>query len=69
MLIDVRSPDQYQAAHIKNAVNFPCNRVSPPTNEDIMNDNTLQESLVLALLIQPLNSCVSCISLYEHSEK
>mmetsp|Transcript_33336 Transcript_33336/g.69812 ORF Transcript_33336/g.69812 Transcript_33336/m.69812 type:complete len:339 (-) Transcript_33336:541-1557(-) len=45
MLIDVRSPDQYHTSHIQNAVNFPCNRVHPPTSDDIMGDTVLQDSL------------------------
>ncbi len=47
LLIDVRSPDQYHASHIQYAVNFPCNRVHPPTLEDIMGDTVLQDSLVM----------------------
>ncbi len=46
VLIDVRSPDQYNSSHILNAVNFPCNRVHPPTSDDIMADTVLQDSLV-----------------------
>mmetsp|Transcript_63442 Transcript_63442/g.169686 ORF Transcript_63442/g.169686 Transcript_63442/m.169686 type:complete len:288 (-) Transcript_63442:546-1409(-) len=44
-LIDVRTPEEYNASHIENAINFPYHGEFTPSVEDIVRDATLQNIL------------------------